>query len=218
LNGSVFYNDYKDFQARISAGSGDLGLPDPVLSVVNAGKLNIKGAELEASWTPIQGLLLDTQIGYLDAEYGKFFDDRFPNDSRAFQTPAFSPKWTVRYGAQYGFDIGSAGSITVGAQARYRSRTALAVDSTYVLYPTIGSPGIGTTTEVPGLFQPGYWLGDARIVWEDASKRFAVGLYGNNLTNKKYRTDAQEFSSVGEIRTVYYGNPRTVTLRLTARY
>lgn len=218
LNGSVFYNDYKDFQARISAGSGDLGLPDPVLSVVNAGKLNIKGAELEAAWTPIQGLLLDTQIGYLNAEYGQFFDDRFPNDSRAFQTPAFSPKWTVRYGAQYGFDIGSAGSITVGGQWRYRSRTALAVDSTYVLYPTIGSPGIGTTTEVPGLFQPGYSLVDARIVWEDASKRFAVGLYGNNLTNKKYRTDAQEFSSVGEIRTVYYGNPRTVTLRLTARY
>ena len=218
LNGSVFYNDYKDFQARISAGSGDLGLPDPVLSVVNAGKLNIKGAELEAAWTPIQGLLLDTQIGYLDAEYGQFFDDRFPNDSRAFQTPAFSPKWTVRYGAQYGFDIGSAGSITVGGQWRYRSRTALAVDSTYVLYPTIGSPGIGTTTEVPGLFQPGYSLVDARIAWEDASKRFAVGLYGNNLTNKKYRTDAQEFSSVGEIRTVYYGNPRTVTLRLTARY
>ena len=164
------------------------------------------------------GLLLDTQIGYLDAEYKEFFDNRFPNDSRAFQTPAFSPKWTIRLGAQYGFDIGSIGSITIGGQSRYRARTALAVDSTYVLYPTIGSPGIGTTTEVPGLFQSSYWLHDARIVWEDVSKRFAVGLYGYNLSNKKYRTDAQEFSSVGEVRTVYYGAPRTFTLRLTARY
>jgi iron complex outermembrane receptor protein len=124
----------------------------------------------------------------------------------------------MRFGAQYSFGLGNSGSVTVGGQSRYRSRSALAVDNTVVLYPTIGSPGIGTTTEVPGLFQSSYWLHDARIVWETADKHFAVGLYGNNLTKKKYKTDAQEFSSVGEIRTVYYGAPRTVLLRLTARY
>ena len=101
---------------------------------------------------------------------------------------------------------------------RYRSRTALAVDSTLVVYPFIGSPGVGTTEEVPGLFQKGYWLADARVVWEDPTKHFSVGVYGNNLFDKTYKTDAQEFSSVGEIRTVYYGAPRTFTLRLTARY
>lgn len=215
LNGAIFDNEYKDFQARISANAGDLDFPDPVLSVVNAGKLRIRGAELEGSWTPVSGLLLDTQIGYLDAKYKEFFDARFPNDSRAFQDPAFSPKWTLRFGAQYAFDVGF-GGITIGGQSRYKSRTALSVDNTYITYPP--AAGVGTTTEVPGLFQSGYWLHDARIVWEDPSKKFAVGLYGNNLTNKRYKTDAQEFSSIGQIRTVYYGNPRTVTLRLTARY
>jgi len=97
-------------------------------------------------------------------------------------------------------------------------RTALAVDNTLILYPSFVSPGIGTTTEVPGLFQKGYWVHDARIAWEDRSKKFEIGLYGYNLTKKAYKTDAQEFSSVGNIRTVYYGAPRTVTLRLTARY
>ena len=43
-------------------------------------------------------------------------------------------------------------------------------------------------------------------------------VYGNNLADKAYKTDAQEFSNIGGIRTVYYGAPRTVTLRLTARY
>jgi iron complex outermembrane receptor protein len=215
LNGAIFDNEYKDFQARISANAGDLDFPDPVLSVVNAGKLRIRGAELEASYTPVSGLLLDTQIGYLDAEYKDFFDARFPNESRAFQTPAFSPKWTMRFGAQYAFDVGF-GGITIGGQSRYKSRTALSVDNTYITYPP--SKGVGTTTEVPGLFQSAYWMHDARIVWEDPSKKFAVGLYGNNLTNKRYKTDAQEFSSIGQIRTVYYANPRTVTLRLTARY
>ena len=214
LNGAVFTSTYKDFQARVSGLDEDpnTGLPLPVLSVINAGKLDISGAELEAEWRPVTGLLLDTQIGYLDAEYKEFADARFPNGSRAFQDPAFAPKWTMRFGAQYAFDLGGAGSITLGGQTRYKSRTALAVDNTFI----VGA--VGTTTEVEGLFQDGFWMHDARIVYETEGKGISVGVYGNNLSDKAYRTDAQEFSSVGSIRTVYYGAPRTFTLRLTARY
>ena len=222
LNATVFHNDYKDFQARVGSAELDpIFGSAPILSVLNAGKLSIQGAELEAAWTPVAGLLLDSQIGYLDAEYKEFDDVRFPNGSRAFQTPAFSPKWTIRTGAQYSFDIGNAGGITIGGQARYKSRTALAVDNTYILYPpTPGGTtnGTGTTDEVKGLFQKSYWLADARIVWENPGKHLALGLYANNLFDKEYKTDAQEFSSVGSIRTVYYGAPRTFTLRFTARY
>jgi iron complex outermembrane receptor protein len=212
LNGAVFDNEYKDFQARVSGLDTDpvTGLPSPKLSVLNAGKLRIRGAELEAAWTPVTGLLIDGQLGYLDAKYKVFDDARFIafGGSRAFQTPAFAPKWTLRLGTQYAFDLGSAGGITIGGQTRYRSRQALAVDNTLV----------NTNTKVEGLFQNGYWVHDARIVWEDSSKKYSIGLYGYNLTKKAYKTDAQEFSSVGNIRTVYYGAPRTVTVRLTARY
>ena len=212
LNGAVFDNEYKDFQARVSGLDTDpiTGLPAPKLSVLNAGKLRIRGAELEAAWTPTSGLLIDGQLGYLDAKYKVFDDARFIafGGSRAFQTPAFAPKWTLRVGAQYAFDLGSIGAITLGGQTRYRSRQALAVDNTIT----------NTNTKVEGLFQDGYWVHDARIVWEDPSKKYSVGLYGYNLTKKAYKTDAQEFSSVGNIRTVYYGAPRTLTLRLTARY
>ena len=212
LNGAVFYNDYKDFQARVSGLDTDpvTGLPSPKLSVLNAGKLRIQGAELEASWTPIQNLLIDGQLGYLDAEYKEFDDARFIafGGDRSFQTPAFAPKWTLRLGTQYTFDLGGTGGITIGGQTRYRSRQALAVDNTLV----------NSDVEVEGLFQNGYWVEDARIVWENASKKLALGLYANNLTDKAYKTDAQEFSSVGNIRTVYYGNPRTFMLKFTARY
>jgi iron complex outermembrane receptor protein len=218
LNGAAFTSTYEDFQARVSGTEDVLGIPTPTLSVLNAGKLKINGAELEAAWTPIDNLLLDTQVGYLDADYKDFDDVRFTTccgGSRAFQTPAFAPKWTVRLGAQYSFDLGSAGTITLGAQTRHKSRTALAVDNTFV----IGSgPGAGTKTEIDALFQKGYWVHDARIVYETANKHWEVGLYGNNLSDRAYKTDAQEFSSVGGVRTVYYGAPRTISLKLTARY
>ena len=210
LNVAVFHTGYKDFQARVSELDDSTLPPTPLLSVLNAGKLRIRGAELEAVWTPTPQLLLDSQIGYLDAEYKEFDDLRFTSfgGSRAFQEPAFAPKWTMRFGGQYIFDLGSSGGITLGGQARYRSRHALSVDNTFT----------NTDTEIEGLFQKGYWLADARIVWEDAAKHFEVGLYGNNLFDKLYKTDGQEFSSIGYIRTVYFGAPRTVTLRLTARY
>ena len=84
----------------------------------------------------------------------------------------------------------------------------LAVDNTLV----------NSNVPIEGLFQNDYWIEDARIVWENASKNLSVGLYANNITKEAYKTDAQEFSSVGNIRTVYYGAPRTFTMRLTARY
>ena len=117
----------------------------------------------------------------------------------------------MRFGGQYAFDL-PMGSITLGAQTRYKSRTALAVDNTFIIGNT------GTTTEVEGLFQKAYWVHDARVVFETGDKKWALGLYGSNLSDRAYKTDAQEFSSVGSIRTVYYGAPRTFTLRLTARY
>jgi iron complex outermembrane receptor protein len=211
-NLAVFKSDYKDFQARVSGIENDpvTGIPSPTLSVLNAGKLDIQGAELEVTATPIQHLLLEAQVGYLDAEYGEFDDIRFTNfgGSRAFQTPAFSPEWTMRYAGQYEFQLGDMGYLTTGAAARFRSEMALAIDNTPV----------NSDVKLPGMFSEDYWLYDARIVWEDASRRITAGLYGQNLSDEAYRTDAQEFSSVGNIRTVYYGAPRTYTFRVGYRF
>ena len=211
-NVAMFYNDYTDFQARVSGLAEDpgTGLPSPELTVLNAGELEISGAELELSYLPMDALLLDLQVGYLDAEYGEFDDVRFTNfgGSRAFQAPAFSPEWTGRLGATYTLGLGDAGSLRFAGSARFRSRMALAVDNTFV----------NTDTEIEGLFQDDYWLYDASVVWSDAEGGFSIGVYGKNLEDKAYRTDGQEFSAVGNIRTVYYGPPRTFSIVATLRF
>jgi iron complex outermembrane receptor protein len=209
LNVTGFYNDYRNFQARVAGTGTDAvtGLPSPVLAVINAGKLTTWGVEVEAAWTPLPGLLFDTQIGYLNAQYDVFADTRFPGGSRAFQRPAFSPKWTWRIGGQYEANMGAAGFLTYGAQLRYRSEQALAVDNTYI----VGN--VGTTQRVDGLFQGSYALVDMHLRYETANRRYSIGLYVNNLFNQTYKTDGQEFSSIGSIRTVYYGAPRTYFVR-----
>ena len=72
---------------------------------------------------------------------------------------------------------------------------------------------IGTTTRITGLFQNGYALFDARLVYETHDRRYSIGVYANNLFDRTYKTDGQEFSSIGSIRTVYYGAPRTFFVR-----
>ncbi len=212
LNVAAFLTKYDDFQARVSGIDTIPGqpVPSPVLSVLNAGSLEIFGFEVEAVAVPVRNLTLDTQIGFLDADYKEFDDARFTafGGTRSFQTPAFSPRWTMRFGGQYVFDMDGGSNVTVGAAAKYRSRMALAVDNTLT----------NSATQLPGMFQDEYWLYDARMVWNDASDRYSVGLYGQNLSDEVYKTDAQEFSSIGNIRTAYYGAPRTWMVKLTAKY
>lgn len=212
LNAAAFMTQYEDFQARVAGLDTDpaTGLPSPVLSVLNAGQLDIFGFELEGVLVPVSGLTLDAQVGFLEADYKEFNDERYVgfNGSRAFQDPAFSPKWTLRFGGQYEWSLANGSALTVGGAAKYRSRMALAVDNTYE----------NSDAEIPGMYQDAYWLYDARVVWSDASDRYSIGVYGQNLSDEVYKTDAQEFSSIGNIRTAYFGAPRTWMIKLTAKY
>jgi len=217
-NFTIFYNDYQDFQARIGRAVTSAAQPIPSIdfAVLNAGQLKIYGAEFELAATPIAGLSLNAEIGYLHAEYGEFLEQRaatapatgFVILDRSWQTPAFSPKWTARLAGRYEFDLGGSGFLSLGAQARYRSQMALAVDNANLV----------TRVRFPGMFQDGYWLYDAQLVWENAQRNVSAGIYGKNLGDEVYKTDAQEFSSVGGIRTAYYGNPRTWVFTVTYKY
>lgn len=212
MNVAAFSTKYEDFQARVSGLDTDprTGLPLAVLSVINAGALDISGIEIEAAVAVTSALTLDAQIGLLDAEYDEFADARFTSTggSRAFQVPAFSPDVTARYGVQYVAQAPNGGDLTFGGVAKYRSKMALAVDNT----------ATNSTVELPGMFQDDYWLFDARVVWNAPSGRYSLGAYAQNLTNEVYKTDAQEFSSVGNIRTAYYGAPQTFMVKLSFNY
>ncbi len=194
-NFSVFHSDYEDFQARVS---GEVVGSFPV---INAAKLSIQGAEFEGIALIGEGTRLSAQIGWLHARYDEF------NDPRVATTPAladlhdhvpFSPDWTARVAASHTFYLNDAGSFTVGGDYSFRDKAYLSVDNR------------------EALSQSAFGIAGLYGIWDSSSMKWQVRGGVRNLTDKVYKTDAQEFSSVGNIQTAYYGMPRNYYV--TARY
>ena len=64
--------------------------------------------------------------------------------------------------------------------------------------------------------QPAYTLVGLFGVYDSANGHWQFRAGVRNLTDKTYKTDAQEFSSVGNIQTAYFGWPRNYYV--SARY
>lgn len=198
LSGDVFYSDYKDFQARV--GGGTTGVAGGSFPVVNAGKLRIWGIETELAIRPTKAWSIRADVGYLNAKYLRFDDARRapafscnPTGAHVTCKPAFAPPLSASLGSDYAFDLQGAGTITVGGDARFVDKQWLSVDNR------------------PGLYENGYWLFNAYVRYDAPSGHWYVQGGVKNAANTIYKTDAQEFSSVGNIQTVYYGDPRTWT-------
>jgi iron complex outermembrane receptor protein len=196
LNADLFYSDYTDFQARVSEVFNTSLGPSFSFPVVNAGSLEMYGAELEATWVPIDPLNLQAQVGYLHSDYRKFTetvkgpDGQPVTRDRSDDKPPFAPEWTVRLAVAYTFDLGGMGGLTLSTDAIYRDKQWLSVDNRDVLT------------------QDAYTLMNILLSWASQSNDWYASAGVKNVTDEVYKVDAQEFSSVGNIQTAYYGDPR----------
>jgi len=198
LSAAAFYSDYKDFQARV--GGGTVGAANTgVFPVINAGKLRIYGFEVEGVVKPVKALTVSGSLGYLNADYREFNDGRRvppqpfscnPTGNEITCEPAFAPPISARLAGDYVVPIGSS-TLTLGVEGRFIDKHFLSVDNR------------------PGLTENGYALGNAYVQLDLADRKFYVRGAVRNFTDTVYKTDGQEFSSVGNIQTAYYGDPRT---------
>jgi len=199
-NIAVFHSDYEDFQARVSEVLNP-GAPIPTFAfpVLNAAKLSINGIEFEGRALIGEGTQVSAQVGYLDAEYDEFDDPRVtfnPALASLHDHVPFSPEWTARLAASHSFYLSGGSVLTFGGDVSWRDDTWLSVDNRDVLkqdaYSLVGLYGVFDTAD-------GHW-------------QFRGGV--KNLTDEVYKTEGQEFSSVGNIQTAYYGWPRNYYLSL----
>ncbi len=195
-NFAVFHSQYKDFQARVSEVQNP-GAPIPTFAfpVLNAAELSIDGVEIEGIALVGDATQLSAQIGWLDAQYDEFVDPRVqanPALATLHEHVPFSPEWTARLAATHSIYTSSGSVVTFGGDLSFRDDVWLSVDNREVLK------------------QDAYTLIGAFATWDSPEGTWQVRAGVRNLSDKLYKTDAQEFSSVGNIQTAYYGWPRHV--------
>jgi iron complex outermembrane receptor protein len=191
---AAFHSKYEDFQARVSEVQNP-GAPIPTFAfpVLNAAKLSIDGIEFEGVARIGDATVLSAQFGWLDARYDEFVDPRIavnPALANLHAHVPFSPEFTARVALQQGFSLANGSTLTFGGDASYRSETWLSVDN------------------APGLRQGAYTLFGLYGVWDSSDLKWQARVGVRNLTDETYKTDGQEFSSIGGIQTAYYGMPR----------
>ena len=68
------------------------------------------------------------------------------------------------------------------------------------------------------LSQDGFWLLNASLTIEPNDGNWYFITAFRNITDEVYKTDAQEFASVGNIQTAYYGDPFTWSVTLGVNF
>ena len=97
---------------------------------------------------------------------------------------------------QHSFSLGESGTLSVGGDVSYRSKTWLSVDNRDVLS------------------QDAYTLLGMFGVWDSPQYSWQLRAGVRNLSDQNYKTEGQEFASVGNIQTAYYGMPRNYYMSL----
>ena len=180
---------------------------------LNAGKAKMEGVELEFQASPFAGFHVDGSFGYLGFQYQDLgrADPAFilaqtgnVANSRAAPCkecrPIRAPKITSALGVQYGFPLGTAGSLTLRADGNYQSR---------VFY---------SSNNFLRASQGGYTLLSANATWASPDDTWSVALSGTNLTNRLYLNGALDFlESLGTTEGAY-GRPREYAITVKRRF
>jgi iron complex outermembrane receptor protein len=192
VNAAAFLNKYNDITFTLSACPSS-----PCLRPTNVGKADVKGAELEVSAFPVDGLMIDASVSYIKVDYdaasvaaaGLTGEETFP----------YTPDWTYSFGIQYDYEIGP-GTVGIRFDGAYRSK---------IYTETTNSPW----SEVDSRF-----LGNARLSYTTEDEEWRVALEVQNLFDKYYFHSVSDVSrSLGAVTGVP-GLPRTYALSVRKNF
>lgn len=210
VSGAAFYYDYRNKQLRAK-------FVDPIFggldNLVNVPKSRVKGFELNVGANPFEGLRLSGSVTYLDAKITKYngIIGAVQNTATGLFTPVvasfkgaqlpFAPEWQFSLRADYSFPLTSAFEGYVGAGVNGQSKS------------------IGVLTVVPQDIQDfklnGRSLVDGQIGIKTTDGRWKLGLWGKNIFNKYYWTQA---NAAYDNIVRYTGRPAEYGLSVSFKY
>jgi iron complex outermembrane receptor protein len=195
INADAFYYDYKNQQVtQLLPGS-------PTSQIVNAGKSQYYGVELEGIALLSHRDRLDGYVSYIHAEYKDFsVANGASNLQLAGNRPPQAPRFTFNAGYQHDFDL-FGGTLTPRFQTHYETKS----------YFTIYNYGADS--------QGAYHKSDIIVTYKPSSGRWSLEGYVRNLEDKLILSFSQNPASTTYAAYRYqYLAPRTFGGKLTINW
>jgi iron complex outermembrane recepter protein len=190
INLAGFYTNYRDMQVAqiyFDAATNTQGN-----RILNAGKAEIKGFELEVTAVPVEGMTLRSSLAYLDAKYKEFlFAD--PLSGQTLDLQGFrlqnAPKWNATFGANFVLPLGNGASLVSDLSYAYTSSkfyTAILNTPRSKIQPT--------------------HLVDGTLTYKPEGGNWSIGLWATNLLDARYLSTVYDSPGYGGI--AGYAPPR----------
>lgn len=190
FNTSAFHYRYKDMQVFAQQDIG--GIPQIVRT--NASDSKLSGLETELWWRPTAGLDLRLGAGYLNTEYVNF--QSFGQD--------FS-----------GNHLSNAPELTYTAAAAYQANVTKTTMAGFSVVYNWNDTTYREVSNHPWMTADPYGLLDSQVFVQLGSVKLTV--WGKNLTDKRYITEAFDQSSFGQLISLYNW-PRTFGATLGVQF
>ena len=216
MNLSMFLMKYNDMQVTTSqtfpctpTPPATECVPTTERVITNAASSEMRGLELEMTLRPIEGLLIQTNIGVLDSRYLEFEDtwllDSVTGVNRAGETFNNVPEFSSYLAVQYSLPVDLAsrtlsGWLTPRVDWSYRTKT-------HNTYP-----------EDPSGQVPAYSLLNLRLSYDFMDDRAQVALWGRNVTSSKFFTGGGGTTGFFGYSQRYYAAPATYGGEISYRF
>jgi iron complex outermembrane receptor protein len=187
FNASVFKMAYRDKQELVN------NTLTGILTIVNAGKATVKGAELELAYKAASWLDLSAGYAHLDGKYDRFAVGTVNNSGNPLSN---APRQQYSLAANGSYPLGSLGYL-VGAAS----------------YAWKDSYNTGAAND-PNLQLPSYGLANLSLGVESPDRSLRLMAWVKNANDTTYLLTR----STQVVLARYAGEPRTFGLTLTARY
>jgi len=171
LNLSAYFNKYQDIQLVLTScpqfTPGNMVAPCSMTA--NAGDADVKGFEAETSIRPVDGLMIDASLSYIDFEYKRIAAAASgPTGVRLTDVAPFMSKWKWAVGAQYEAGLPGGSSLTPRVDITYQSGMYAAARND------------------PTSYVPAYTLVNGRLTWRNADRDLEISAEVTNIMDKYY--------------------------------
>jgi outer membrane receptor protein involved in Fe transport len=203
VTGAGFWYDYRNKQLLTRVIDPIVGL---IPALANVPTSRVRGAELEVTALPVEGLQLSGGLTYLDAKITKYEGVNAGGVVANFAgTPIpFTSKWQYIASADYTLPTSGRFRPFVGATLTGRSSTTSIVGSAVGTAQLAGFRTLVPISEVYNI--PAYTLLDLRAGIESEDGGWRLTVWGRNITNKYY---IQNVVASFEATSRYVGQPAT---------